>query len=213
MDATWLPFELHPEVPREGTASERLLPPGYLARARRSIDAMAREVGLAMEPKDRLINTRLALATAEFARERGVFETVHRALFKGHWEGTAELDRVADLRRIVAEHGLDPDELEEALAGGRYEPVIDRHRAEAASAGIDAIPSHVVGKRYLLVGAQPVSVFRRVLERIAEEDAEPQGEPSAAPDRWERSSSTSAAPSGTGSDRQGAESRPPGESC
>lgn len=147
------------------------------------MDVMAREVGLVMEPKDRLLNTRLALATAEFARERGMFEPVHRALFKGHWEGTAELDRVADLRRVVAEHGLDPDELEDALAGGRYGPVIDRHRAEATSVGIDAIPSHVVGQRYLLVGAQPISVFRQVLERIAGEDAEPHGEPSAAPDR------------------------------
>lgn len=152
-------------------ARERLLPPEYLARVRRSVDAMAREVGLVMEPKDRLINTRLALATAEFARERGMFEPVHRALFKGHWEGTAELDRVADLRRIVAEHGLDPDELEDALAGGRYEPVIDRHRADAGSVGIDAIPSHIVGRRYLLVGAQPTSVFEDVLRRIAAEPA------------------------------------------
>ncbi len=150
-------------------ARERLLPPEYIARVRRNVDAMAREVGLVMKPKDRLINTRLALATAEFVRERGAFEPVHRALFKAHWEGTAELDRVADLRRIVAEHGLRPDELEEALASGRYEPVIDQHRAEASTLGIDAIPSHIVGGRYLLVGAQPLSVFEQVLGRLARE--------------------------------------------
>lgn len=169
MDATWLPFELHPEVPPEGIARERLLPAPYVARACRSVDAMAREAGLVMVPKDRLINTRLALATAEFARERGMFEPVHRALFKAQWEGTAELDRVADLRRIVAEHGLDPDELAGALAGGRYEPAIDRHRAQARSVGSDAIPSHIVGRRYLLVGAQPLAVFEQVLDRIARE--------------------------------------------
>lgn len=182
MDVAWLPFELHPEVPREGMARDRLLPPGYVARVRRSMDAMAREVGLVMEPKDRLINTRLALATAEFARERGTFEPVHRALFKGHWEGTADLDAVADLQRIVAEHGLDPDELEAALTSGRYEPLIDRHRAEAASVGIDAIPSHIVGRRYLLVGAQPAAVFRQVLGRIRDEAHETDAEPSPAPD-------------------------------
>ncbi len=172
---TWLPFELHPEVPREGLARERLLPPEYIARVRRGMDAMAREVGLVMKPRDRLINTRLALATAEFARERGMFEPVHRALLKAHWEGTAELDRVADLRSVVAEHGLDADELEHALGDGRYEPVIDRHRAEASEVGIDAIPAHVLGRRYLLVGAQPVTVFRQVLERVAADDAQPRG--------------------------------------
>lgn len=171
MNITWLPFELHPEVPREGIARDLALPPEYLARVRGSMELMAREAGLVMRSKDRLINTRLALATAEFARERGKFEQVHRALFRGHWEGTAELDQVTDLRRTVAEHGLDPDELEEALTSGRYEPVIDRHRADASSVGIDAIPAHIVGRRYLLVGAQPVSAFREVLARIASEDA------------------------------------------
>lgn len=169
MDLTWLPYELHPEVPREGAPRERLLPPEYIARVRRSVEVMAREVGLVMKPKDRLINTRLALATAEFARERGMFEPVHRALFRGHWEGSAQLDQVSDLCRIVAEEGLDPDELADALTSGRYEPLIDRHRADATSVGIDAIPSHIVGQRYLLVGAQPVSAFRAVLTRIAEE--------------------------------------------
>lgn len=177
MDVTWLPFELHPEVPREGMAREAMLSPDYIARVRQSMEAMASEVGLVMHPRDRLISTRLALATAEFARERGMFEPVHRALFRGHWEGTAELDRVADLRRVVADHGLDPDELAAALASGRYEPVIDRHRADAGSVGIDAIPAHIVGQRYLLVGAQPVTVFRQVLGRIAAEQAEPPAGP------------------------------------
>jgi predicted DsbA family dithiol-disulfide isomerase len=143
-----------------------LLPPDYLARVRRNMDVMAREVGLVMAPKDRLINTRLALATAEFARERDAFERVHRALFKTHWEGTAELDRVADLRRIAAGQGLDPDELEEALASGRYEAVIDGHRADATAVGIDAIPAHIIGRRYLILGAQPISVFVEALSRI-----------------------------------------------
>lgn len=174
MDVTWLPFELHPEVPREGADRERLLPPEYIARVRRSVEVMAREVGLVMKPKDRLINTRLALATAEFARERGMFEPVHRALFRGHWEGSVQLDLVSDLCRIVADEGLDPGDLADALATGRYEPLIDRHRADAASMGIEAIPAHIVGRRYLLVGAQPISAFREVLARIADEGGAPE---------------------------------------
>ncbi len=167
---TWLPFELHPEIPREGMPRERMFAPERIARAREHVDAMARDVGLVMRQPERLINTRLALATAEFARDHGRFEEVHRALFRAHWEGTAELDRIEDLRRIASEHALDADELGAALEAGRYEPLLDRHRDEAAAAGIDAIPAHVVGRRYLLVGAQPLSVFEQVLERVATED-------------------------------------------
>jgi predicted DsbA family dithiol-disulfide isomerase len=35
--------------------------------------------------------------------------------------------------------------------------------------GINAIPAHVFGSRYLVVGAQPYEIFRRVLDRLAEE--------------------------------------------
>lgn len=172
MDVTWLPFELHPEVPPEGIAIERALPADYVSQTRRNMERLAAEVGLVMRPKDRLINTRLALAASEFARERGEFEPVHRALFKGYWERTIELDRVDDLAAVVAEHGLDPAELRDALATRRYEPVIDQHRADAEAMGIDAIPAHVVGRRYLLVGAYPVSTFREVLERLSAETAD-----------------------------------------
>lgn len=175
MDVTWLPFELHPEVPPEGIAIERALPADYVARARSGMERLAAEVGLVMRPKERLINTRLALAAAEFARERGAFEPVHRAFFKGYWERTIELDRIDDLARVIAEHGLDPEELKGALGAKRYEPVIDRHRADAEAMGIDAIPAHVVGRRYLLIGAHPVETFREVLDRLAHE-AEPADE-------------------------------------
>lgn len=170
VEVTWLPFELHPEVPREGMPRERLFSSERSARMREHVDAMAREVGLVMRQPERLINTRLALATAEFARDRGRFEEVHRALFRAHWEGTAQLDRIEDLRRIASEHALDADELGAALEVGRYEPLLDRHRDEATAAGIDAIPAHIVGRRYLLVGAQPLSVFEQVLERAATEE-------------------------------------------
>ncbi len=171
VDVEWRPFELHPEVPREGMPMDRLFPAERRAQAHAHIDAMARDAGLRMEHGDRLINTRLALGAAEFARERGKFEEMHHALFRAHWEATAKLDDIADLRRIAAELGLDPDELEAALTTGRYEPVIDTHRAEAEAVGINAIPAHIVGRRYLVVGAQPRSVFEQVLTRIASEDA------------------------------------------
>src|SRR3972149_6479539 len=104
VEVIWLPFELHPEVPREGMARERVLPPEYIARVRRSMDAMAREVGLVMEPKDRLINTRLALATAEFARERVALLPVHHALRHRPRHRQPLRVRAPDLRRIIAEH-------------------------------------------------------------------------------------------------------------
>ena len=166
MEANWLPFELHPEIPREG------LPlPERLMGERGHLHEMAAAVGLVMTRRDRMINTRLALSTAEFARERGKYDEVRIALMKAHWEATADLDRVRDLQRITAGAGLDPKDLRRALDEGRYEALLDRYREEATSMGINAIPAHVVGQRYLLVGAHPYEAFIEVLDTLRAEES------------------------------------------
>ena len=173
----WLPFELHPEIPPEGMPRERYFSPGRTEQMAARLREMAAEVGLKMQTRDRLINTRLALATAEFARERGAFDAVHKALFKAHWEGLADLDSVEDLKRIVAEAGLDPAELGEALAAGRYEEALDANRREAVAVGINAIPAHIFARRFLVVGAQPDEVFDQVLGKVAEVESAEEGSP------------------------------------
>ncbi|MBM4421684.1 MAG: hypothetical protein FJ034_08930 [Chloroflexi bacterium] len=161
---TWLPYELHPETPREG-----LPRPSNPLRAKGHLETVAEEVGLTLVRRDRLINTRLALSAAEFARERGTFDQVHRGMLKGHWDGTAELDSVDDLARIAGAAGLDEAELRAALAEGRYERLLDDYRADATSVGINAIPAHIVGQRYMLVGAHPYETFVEVIDRVIKE--------------------------------------------
>ncbi len=169
VDVVWLPFELHPEVPPEGMPRDDLLPADYQARVDAGLKMMAADTGLEMRRPKRLINSRLALAAAEFARERDVFPAMHAALFKAHWEGTAALDSVEDLKRIAASVGLEADELEAALDEGRYEDVLDANRMEATQVGINAIPAHIIGRRFLILGAQPVDVFRGVLAKLGDD--------------------------------------------
>ena len=130
------------------------------------LQSVAAEVGLTMESRDVIINSRRALGAAEFARGKGRFDEMHHALFKAHWERTAKLEDVDDLVRIGEGIGLEAVELRLAIEGGRYEPVIDESRREAESVGINAIPAHVFGGRYLVVGAQPFEIFQRVLDQL-----------------------------------------------
>ena len=169
MRVAWVPFELHPEAPPEGIPRD-----AYFGRARSRqmgdyMQGVAAEVGLKMESRDVIINSRRALGAAEFAREHGRFDAMHHALFKAHWEQTGKLESVDDLVEIGASVGLDRVKLRRAIEDGQYEAVIDESRREAESVGINAIPAHVFGSRYLVVGAQPYDVFRRVLDRLGEE--------------------------------------------
>jgi predicted DsbA family dithiol-disulfide isomerase len=163
--ADWQPYELHPEVPPEGMPREALLPRPYLERAEESMRVLAAEVGLNMHRPARLINSRLALQAAEFARDHGAFESVHLALFRAHWQEERDLGSVATLREIVAGAGLDPTAMAAALAEGRYLQRLAAAREQALSAGIHAIPAHVAGG-YLVLGAQPYASFERLMDRL-----------------------------------------------
>ena len=133
---------------------------------RAHLQGAAAEVGLTLEQRDVLINSRRALGAAEFARERGKFAEMHHALFEAHWHQTGKLEEIEDLKRIGASVGLDPGELGRALEEGRYEPLIDENRRQAESVGISGIPAHIFDRRYLVVGAQPYEIFRQVLTRV-----------------------------------------------
>jgi predicted DsbA family dithiol-disulfide isomerase len=138
---------------------------------RTHLEKIAAEVGLTMKQRDVIINSRRALGAAEFAREHDRFDAMHLALLKAHWEGTGRLENVDDLVRIGTEVGLDPAELRAAIEEDRYAVVIDENRAEAESLGINAIPAHIFGRRYLVLGAQPYEAFLQVLDRLREEAA------------------------------------------
>ena len=132
------------------------------------MQSIAAQVGLTMQTRNVIINSRRALGAAEFAREHGKFDEMHHALFKAHWEQTGRLEDVDDLVRIGAEVGLDADELRVGIQENRYDDVIDENRRAASSVGIDAIPAHIFGRRYLVVGAQPYEVLKQVIDRRKE---------------------------------------------
>jgi predicted DsbA family dithiol-disulfide isomerase len=168
---TWLPFELHPEAPVEGIPRDAYFGSARSEQMRQHLDSIAAQVGLSMHQRDVIINSRRALGAAEFAREQGKFDEMHLALFKAHWEGTGRLEDADDLVRIGASVGLDATDLRKAIEEDRYAAVIDDNRREAESVGINAIPAHIFGRRYLVVGAQPYESFQQVIDRLREDGA------------------------------------------
>lgn len=138
---------------------------------RTHLESIAAQVGLLLHQRDVIINSRRALGAAEFAREHGRFAEMHLALLKAHWEGTGRLESIDDLVRIGAGAGLDAAELRKSIEEDRYAAVIDQNRLEAESVGINAIPAHIFGRRYLVMGAQPYDAFKQVLDRLQEDQA------------------------------------------
>jgi predicted DsbA family dithiol-disulfide isomerase len=167
----WKPFFLHPETPPEGI---RLSPQvrARFAGAHERLDHMARAAGLEMVHPDLIPNSRRALEATEYAREKGKGQEFHRIVFDKFYGQGLDIHEWTVLRAAAEEAGLDADEMEREVEGGKFLPVLDGEIEEAYALGVTAVPTYVLDDKYAIVGAQPYEAFERVLARLAIEHHE-----------------------------------------
>jgi predicted DsbA family dithiol-disulfide isomerase len=165
----WMPFDLHPEYPPEGIAIDDLSR-RYGHDVRESQAKMFAAAGLPNADRDFVPNSHPALNVAELARDKGVLEDVHQALMRGYWAEARDIGDAGVLADIATPFGLDPDEVREVVASGRYEDHIRQSTAAVLDAGAGGVPAFVVDDRFLIPGAQPHELFTRVLEKLGYQD-------------------------------------------
>ena len=118
IDVAWRPFELHPDIPPEGRdrRERRPRPEGYVNPIRQ----LAEEAGIPYAPSSHTPNAHLSLEAAEFAREQGLFDPYHRALFTAYFGEGRNLGDIEVLKEIATEVSVDADGLEDALTSRRF---------------------------------------------------------------------------------------------
>lgn len=112
---------------------------------------------------ERSPNTRLALALAEHARDRGRLHEARHALMDAFWRRGEDLEDREVLARCAREAGLDPAAALLALEDPAVVARVDAMGREAARAGVTGIPTFDVGGRRV-VGCQPFEVLAAAAE-------------------------------------------------
>ena len=168
-------FLLRPDIPKEGR--RRSLTPeeqgGALAEPLRSY---AENAGLVMRRFPLTPYTQYALETTEYAKEYGLFDPVHRALYRAYWEDGKDLGDFGVLEQVAGDCGLDWHELRDRLESRYYEREIAEQFQEGLNLGINGIPGFLMGN-ILFTGARPYSVFQAVMGKLLESgQAGPGGE-------------------------------------
>lgn len=118
---------------------------------------------------DKVPNSRRALMVSELARDRGVFEALHRRLFDAYW---AQGRDIGDERVLVEEGiaaGLDEAAVLDAMRDDRYLARVQAETRGALEIGVTGVPAWLLDRRLLVPGAQPHEVFERALERLGHE--------------------------------------------
>ena len=164
-----LPYELHPEIPREGRP---VRPDGRLRTTFDRLETACDEAGMPFRRPTRMPNTRRALETAEWVRqhEPQAFPAVHRGLFDAHFATGDPIDDPGVIDDIVAAAGADAIAIRDAVDTGRSAPLVDASMVEARAAGIVSTPTWLVDGRLTIPGALDPETVTRWVSRLIERD-------------------------------------------
>lgn len=183
----WMPYELNPDAPAQGKLQAEHLAQVYgrtleeLGAMRADLEAAAAAAGFPMEytgegepPEPMMWNTfaahcllRWALATAGPEAQM----RLKRALFAAHFQARRNVSDVQVLCDLAQEAGLDRAAAEAALTDPALAQAVRMEERRGLEAGISAVPSFVIGGRYILQGAQEPEQFARALLQIAAMEA------------------------------------------
>ena len=166
VDVEWRPYYLRPDTPPEG-----LDLPDYILRARANgseerLQSMANMHGMEFKSTERIYNTRIAHEAAEYAREHGKGLEFHRVVFRQVYADGQDISKWDVLRSAAEEVGLDADDMQSVVDGGKYTAEVAAQVRKAQEIGVTGVPTYVINDRYAVVGAQPYEVFKRALAKI-----------------------------------------------
>ncbi len=169
----WTAFPLHPETPDEGRTLEDLFAgrpiniPDLLAHLKQTADRL----GLPFGDRRMTFNSRRAQELGKWAEELTHGDAFHHAVFRAYFVDGRNIAHLPVLRDITQSVGLDPDEVKTVLENGIYREAVDRDWQRSRRMGITAVPTFVMGTRYL-VGAQSYQDLTRLFHEATSSDRE-----------------------------------------
>jgi predicted DsbA family dithiol-disulfide isomerase len=162
IDLVWRGFPLHPEVPEEGILTEALFArnPVDIENMRNRMKAVATEVGLPMEFRGMVYNSRLAQELGFWAESKNKGDEFHKAVFRAYFASGKNIGDIEVLVEIARAIGLPGDDAEDVLTTRAYKPAVDMDWSLARRYNIHVVPTFVMNNHGLF-GMQSFEMLER----------------------------------------------------
>ncbi|OWU84930.1 polyketide biosynthesis protein [Oceanicola sp. 22II-s10i] len=172
----WHPFQLNPDMPREGMDRKAYLRAKFGDRADAAyagIAKHAREIGVEadFDAITRTPNTLDAHRLIHWAGIEGKQGAVVDALFAANFREGRDISDHDVLADVADAAGLDASVIRKLLASDADEQMIRDRDTHSREMGVNAVPTFVVGQRHAVPGAQPPDLWIKVIDEIMESAA------------------------------------------
>jgi len=173
---TYHPFELNPDVPREGIARADYIAKKFGARGYSGHDRLVQAgaplgIAFAFDKIARQPNTLAAHALIESARRHGVQGAVKEALMQAFFVDGLDLTDTATLVQIAADAGLERKQAEAAIADEELRRAVAEEEEKARGMGVQGVPFFIFNGRMVVEGAQPPETLLQAMLEAEKESA------------------------------------------
>jgi predicted DsbA family dithiol-disulfide isomerase len=170
----WHPFQLNPDMPREGADRKAYLQSKFGDRADDIYGQIAQhfkdiDLEADLDAIQRTPNTLDAHRMIHWAGIEGKQGAMVNALFRANFvEGRdiSDHDVLADLADSV---GMDASVVLRLLSTDEDEAMIRDRDAHSREMGINAVPTFIVATQHAVPGAQPADLWLKVIDEITEQ--------------------------------------------
>ena len=174
-DVNWKPYELHPEIPKEGYDKKEFYKIKFGESSRSSdrfnfITKEAKKVGLEFNFKKskNLPNTFLAHRLLWFCRSKNIQDVLAEALFHAYFTDGRDVGNKDELIEISSENGLNREEIKEFFLTNIGHEEVLREENRVREMNIFSVPTYIFNKKYLLVGGQEPDTFKAYITKVIE---------------------------------------------
>jgi predicted DsbA family dithiol-disulfide isomerase len=176
-DITWQPFELNPQMPKEGQDITEHITEKYGISVEQSDQnrAMIMQRGLELGYEfgnrggGRIYNTFDAHRLLHWAKEYDKQTELKLALFDLYFKQNGNPSDHQKLLEVSQSVGLDTEKAQQILESNEYEQDVRELQRHYQSAGISSVPAVIVNNKHLISGGQPADVFEQAMREIAKE--------------------------------------------
>ena len=173
---TFHPFELNPDMPREGISRADYIARKFGARGYSAHDRLVHAgaplgIPFAFDRIARQPNTLAAHALIEAARRKGVQSEVKEALLRAFFVDGLDLTDEKTLVRLAVEAGLDRATAESAVADEDLRRAVADEEEKARTMGTNGVPFFIFNGRLAVEGAQAPDVLLEAMLEAEKESA------------------------------------------
>ncbi|KIC19342.1 DsbA family oxidoreductase [Leisingera sp. ANG-DT] len=172
----WHPFQLNPDMPREGMDRREYLERKFsgkegAVKAYAPVVEHAEKAGLTInfEAMQRTPNTLDAHRLIHWAGVEGKQTQVVDGLFKAYFVDAKDIGNHAVLAQVAQEAGMEADVAARLLEGDSDVQAIRDRDAHSRKMGVSSVPTFIVANQHAVPGAQPPELWKQVIEDILQQ--------------------------------------------